>query len=133
MAYRLIDEEETQPPRPKFRLIEEEPPNVSADVAKQLGKESVAGALGSYGNLLDLFNAQGKENLLPGEQARLALEERYPFLAGLEEETQPSYARLPSSEDISKFIEMLGGPGKAETSQGRIAGRAGQLGGELLE
>lgn len=134
----LEDEEETEDVKPKskakFKLVEE-PANVYKDISKQVSKKLSAGAAGSYGDLLDLVGAQTKERTAPGQQSLYEAEFNAPesqlgFLQ--DEDILPRFQRIPSQKEAESFIQMLGGPGEAETPQGRIAGRSAELLGALL-
>lgn len=133
---------DTAPSKGSYEFIEEEKPseietfkeNVK-DIAKQAPKETLAGALGSYGDILDLFGLQSKK-INPGERAQYELEanarpEDLPHLVDTED-VLPRYSKLPSSEETSQFIEELGGPGKPKTLAGRFSKRGGRFVGSGL-
>jgi hypothetical protein len=105
------------------------------DIGKQVFKKGTAGALGGYGNLLDLIHAQTKERMTPGQEALTqaefeAPESLLPFLQ--DDDILPRYSRLPSQQEAETLIEMLGGPGEAQTEAGRIAGRGAEFVGSAL-
>lgn len=117
-------------------------PSTIKDVGKQIAKRGVAGATGVYGDLLDLLGFQAKE-VLPGEKEVRGVESQIlqkmqkegyvPSVAELsflsDDDITPRFSRLPSTEEATQFIEMLGGPGEAETAAGRIAGRGAEAAG----
>ena len=109
------------------------------DIATQGAKGFTVGALGSYGDILDLLHLQPKETL-PGEKEKYNREfdilekmqkgER-PSTAELlelsgDEDIAPRYSRLPTSPDIEKIAEKIG-VGKPKTAAGRYAERIGKL------
>lgn len=81
--------------------------------------------LGAYGDILDLAHLQQKEQLLPGQKARLQAEQQLPeqylpYLGG--DDLAPEYARLPSSSESRQFLQKLGAPeGEPTTLLGRIS------------
>lgn len=99
------------------------------DVGKQIASKGVSGALGAYGNITGMFG-QTKENLLPGQEARLQNNDEFDL--GLDDDILPSYSRLPSTKDVSNTIQELTGVGEGQTPAGRIAGRGAEFGGEAL-
>lgn len=118
---------------------EEEP---LSEIPKQLGKGAVSGALGSYGDILDLFGLQSKKTL-PGEEAKRQREHKIlgnlekpghiPSIGELQElsddDVLPRYSRLPSSAEIGKITEDIGGPGKPKGPKGRVSERIGKFAG----
>ncbi len=125
----------------RFEFIEEKPkkdwssyldkiaPDLS-DISSQAIKGGAKGFLGAYGNLLDLAGLQ-KKGEAQGEQAIRKLEHGASDvqLAALSESEDilPRYTSLPSSQEIGKGIEALGGPGEAKTRGGRFAERIGEF------
>lgn len=126
---------------PKSKELKDSYSDIFKDVAKQGIKETLIGAGGAYGDLLELVGLNSKEQL-PGEKARNSRDfetlERmnqpgykpsfsdFYSLSG-DDDIAPSFSRLPTSEDLRDFNEMVGGPGEAETKAGKYAGRAGKL------
>jgi len=116
------------------------------DIGEQIGAKGFAGALGSYGNLLETFGLQLNPNeMLPGQQAISPIQQNIiekmnrgeaptygemMILAG--EEGLPSGYRLPTSREVQSGIENITGIGEAKTPLGRIAGRGAEFGGETL-
>ncbi len=104
-------------------------PNIS-DISAQGLKGATKGFLGAYGNILDLAGLHRKEEA-PGAQAIRKLEHGASDveLAALSESEDilPRYTSLPTSQEIGKGIESLGGPGKAKTIGGRFASRIGEF------
>lgn len=136
-------EDEVRIPFQEFGTLEREEdlrePSTVKDVLKQVAKRGFAGATGAYGDVLDLLGLQAKE-VLPGEQARRQVESdiltrmQQPgyvpsvgeLLALSDDDVLPSFSRLPSTQEAAHLVEMLGGPGEAETVGGRIAGRGAE-------
>lgn len=113
----------------------------SKDTLKQGAQGFGIGALGTYGDILDLFGLQSKE-ILPGEKAKYRRE--FDILQGLEEGKRPSagelmelsdddisprFSRLPSSQDVETFGKSLGVISEPKTVAGRYAKRIGKIGG----
>lgn len=126
---------------PKSKELQHSYAEIFKDIGKQGAKELLIGAGGAYGDLLDLLGLQPKEEL-PGKQARNKAEfeilekMQQPgykpsfsdiYMLSGDDDIAPDYSRLPSSEDLRGFNEMVGGPGEAETTAGKYAGRAGRL------
>lgn len=127
--------------QPKSKELKDSYAAIFKDVAKQGIKETLIGAGGAYGDLLDLVGLQAKGQL-PGKEARNKVQ--FDILEKMQDPNyKPSagellllsddddiigdYSRLPSSEDLTDLNDMIGGPGKAETKAGQYAGRAGRL------
>lgn len=110
-------------------FIDEIVPDVT-DLAHQGVKGGAKGFLGAYGNILDLVGLNRK-GVAPGEQAIRRLEHGASDaqLAALSdsEDILPRYTSLPTSQEIGKGIEALGGPGEAKTRGGRFASRIGEF------
>jgi hypothetical protein len=116
---------------------------IFGDVAKQGVKETLIGAGGTYGDLLELAGLGGQS---PGEEARntrdfetLSRMQEPGYQPSLEDISSlsegsegPQSFRLPTSNDLRSVNESLGGPGEAETPQGKYAARAGKLYGSGL-
>lgn len=98
--------------------------NVFKDVAQQVVSKGLQGLAGAYGNIASLLG-QSEENLTPGMKARFEREFENPLESEVEE--FPSYARLPTSEDIGQLIESATGIGEGKTAAGRIAGRGAEF------
>ncbi len=108
--------------------------DVFKDVAKQAGKEFVVGAGGTLGDLAGLTGLEAKTDAPEARnKADFEILERMqdpnykPSLADLyalsDEDISPAGIKFPTSENIKTGIEGIGGPGEAETVQGRYAGR----------
>lgn len=125
---------------PKSKKLKDSYADIFKDVAKQGIKETLIGAGGAYGDLLDLIGLQSKEQL-PGEKAKNSaqfdiLEKMnkpgYKPSAGEllalsdDDDIAPRFSRLSSSEDLTNLNDIVGGPGEAETKAGKYAGRAGR-------
>jgi hypothetical protein len=111
------------------------------DVAKQGAQGFGIGALGTYGDILDLFGLQAKE-ILPGEKAKYgreseilqrAQEGKTPSAGELmelsEEDVAPRFSKLPSSENVETFGKKLGVISEPQSAAGRYARRIGKIGG----
>ncbi len=116
---------------------------IFGDVAKQGVKETLIGAGGTYGDLLELAGLGGQ---FPGEEARntkdfetLSRMQEPGYKPSLEDISSlsesgqgPQSFRLPTSNDLRSVNEAIGGPGEPETPQGKYAARAGKLYGSGL-
>jgi predicted nucleic acid-binding Zn-ribbon protein len=127
----------------RFSFVDENP-SVAKDVLQQAGAKGLAGATGSYGNLLEALGMQLKSGeMLPGQKARTNLSYRLlerlnngealsphelDFL--VEEDVLPFFSRLPTSKDVSQQIEQTTGIGEGKTPLGRITGRSAEFLGE---
>lgn len=116
----------------------------ASDFSKQTAQGIGIGALGTYGDILDLFGLQSKE-ILPGEKEKynrdfnlldklqkgetLSLGE---LMMLSDDEELPRYSRLPSSKDIEESGGKLGLVSKPKTAAGRYGKRIGQLGGSAV-
>jgi hypothetical protein len=113
-----------------------------SDIAKQGLQGFGIGALGTYGDILDLFGLQSKE-ILPGEKAKYGRESdildklqggQVPSVGELmelggDDDILPRYSRLPSSQQVEKLGTDLGLVSEPKTAAGRYARRIGKLGG----
>jgi hypothetical protein len=111
------------------------------DVLEQGAQGFGVGALGTYGDILDLLGVQDHE-MHPGEKAKYGREfdvlekmkggER-PSASELselsDEDITPRFSRLSSSQDVEKAGEKLGLVSEPKTAAGRYAKRIGKLGG----
>lgn len=119
----------------------------AGDYAKDIGKQGLQGAgigaLGTFGDILDLFGLQSKE-ILPGEQAKYGREfdvlekmqqGQVPsfgeFLELSDDEPVPRYSRLPSSQDVESLGKELGVVSDPKSAAGRYAKRIGKIGGSM--
>lgn len=115
------------------------------DFGKQAGQGIGIGALGTYGDILDLFGLQSKE-ILPGEKAKYSREfdilekmdrgevpsaGEFMELSG-DDEIAPRFSRLPSSQDVESLGKDLGLVSDPKTWTGRYGRRIGKLGGSGL-
>jgi hypothetical protein len=117
----------------------------AADFGKQTAQGFGIGALGTYGDILDLFGLQAKETL-PGEQAKYSRE--FDILEKMErgevpsagelmelsgdDDIAPRFSRLPSSEDIQNIGSELGLVSEPKSAAGRYGRRIGKIGGGSL-
>ncbi len=125
---------------PKSKELKNSYSEIFKDVTKQGVKETLIGAGGAYGDLLDLIGLNSKEQL-PAEKSRNSMQfdtlekmnqpgykPSFSDISSLsDDDVAPSFSGLPTSESLTEFNEMIGGPGKAETKAGQYAGRAGKL------
>jgi len=114
----------------------------AADFGKQTAQGFGIGALGTYGDILDLFGLQSKE-ILPGEQAKYSRE--FDILEKMErgevpsagelmelsgdDDIAPRFSRLPSSQDVESLGKDLGLVSEPKTAAGRYGRRIGKIGG----
>lgn len=91
---------------------------------------AVEGGLGSYGNIASLIPGYESGQVLPGQQAQHQLESNASpeQLPGLAEggDVAPHYGTLPNSEQVSKFLDMLGIKKQEESTQEQGLGRFGR-------
>jgi len=103
----------------------------SKEIAKRGATGLTEGFLGTYGDILDTLGLQSPDVLQPGQKELLkaqheAPESIQPFL-DMDDDLMPRYGKLPSSEDIKKFLGMLGINIKpSKEFLGRAAERAGK-------
>lgn len=113
----------------------------AADFGKQTAQGIGIGALGTYGDILDLFGLQAKE-ILPGEKEKYSREfdvlekmqrGEVPSVGELmmlsDDDDLPRFSRLPSSRDIEEIGGKLGLVSEPKTAAGRYGKRIGKLGG----
>jgi hypothetical protein len=110
---------------------------ILGDVAKQGVKETLIGAGGAYGDLLELAGLGGKKQQEDRSSKDFETLERMnapgyqPSFADIdslsEDNIAPQSFQLPTSEDLRGVNESIGGPGEPETPQGKYAQRAGKL------
>ena len=113
------------------------------DYVEDLGKQTVQGvgigALGTYGDILDLFGLQPNETL-PGEKAKYGRESdileklhsgQVPSVGELEDisdnDVIPRYSKLPSSREAEEFSQELGLVSEPKTAAGRYGKRIGKI------
>jgi hypothetical protein len=128
-----------------FNSSPKEPELGVSDYATDFGQQGAQGfgigLLGTYGDVLDLFNLQAG-GTLPGEEAKRGRESdilgkmqggQVPSLGELEElsddDILPRYSKLPSSSDVESFGTELGVVSEPKTAAGRYGRRIGKLGG----
>lgn len=125
---------------PKSKDLKDSYTAIFKDVAKQGIKQTLIGAGGAYGDIFDLI---GSNNQSPGEKSkneaeydtleRIRNSDKPPSfsdiysLSDTDDDIAPRYSRLPTSEDLTNINDKSGGPGEAETTAGKYAGRAGKL------
>lgn len=112
------------------------------DITKQSAQGFGIGALGTYGDILDLFGLQPKQTL-PGEKAQYNRESdilqreqegKRPSFGELmelggDEDILPRYSKLPSSQEVESLGKKTGLVSEPKTAAGQYARRIGKLGG----
>lgn len=112
-----------------------------SDFGKQAAQGFGIGALGTYGDVLDLFGLQAKETL-PGEKSKYGREfgtleklgkNEVPSIGELmelsDEDISPRHSRLPSAKNVEELGEGLGLISEPKTAAGRYGRRIGKLAG----
>lgn len=111
---------------------------IAKDVAKQGFKETLIGLGGTWGDLAELagVNKRGAAQSVKSKQDFDTLEKinqpgYQPSFSEIynlsdDDDLLPRSYRLPTSKDLRGANDALGGPGEAETEQGRYAGRVGK-------
>ena len=114
------------------------------DVAKQGIKETLIGAGGAYGDIADLLgiNPKQSERSKEKDSAAMDVHERMkqpgykPTVQDIEalssDDDMALPFSIPTSEGLRDVNEAIGGPGEAETPQGKYGGRIGRLYGSGL-
>lgn len=129
-------------PKPKKEREEGKIEKYGKDILKQGAQGFGIGALGTYGDILDLFGFQPKETL-PGEKIKYQRESdilqreqegKRPSFGELmelggDEDIIPRYSKLPSSHEVGEFGKQLGLVSEPKTAAGRYSKRIGKLGG----
>lgn len=115
----------------------------AADIGKQGLQGFGIGALGTYGDILDLFGLQAK-GILPGEEAYYSMEAQIldkmnqpgykPSFSDIyalsgDDDIAPRFSRLPNSQDVEELGKQLGLVSEPKTAAGRYAKRIGRIGG----
>ncbi len=112
---------------------------IFGDVAKQGIKETLIGAGGTWGDLAELagLNKQNPSQEVKNTRDFSTLEkfqdpEYQPSFSDLyslsdDEDIGAPSSKLPTSQSLGELNDALGGPGEAETTPGKFAGRAGKL------
>lgn len=116
---------------------------ILGDVAKQGTKETLIGAGGAYGDLLELVGAGGQSEAdkqrnssdfdILQRMEQPGYKPNYADISSLTEDSSLPAARwLPTSNDLRTVNEAIGGPGEPETPQGKYAARSGKIYGQGL-
>jgi len=119
----------------------------AADYAADFGKQGLQGigigALGTYGDILDVLGLQASETL-PGEKAQNRFQHQIltkmqepghvPSFSEIyalsdDDDILPRYSRLPNSQDVENVGKELGLISEPKTAAGRYGRRMGKLGG----
>lgn len=112
------------------------------DVQEQLAQGLGIGALGTYGDILDLFGLQANETL-PGEKAKYDRESQIlnkmdtgavPSVGELlslsdDDDISPRFSRLPNSQEVEETGKKLGVVSEPKTAAGRYGKRIGKIAG----
>jgi hypothetical protein len=118
----------------------------AADFGKQTAQGIGIGALGTYGDILDMLGLQSKE-ILPGEKAQYSLQ--HDILSKMQEpgyvpsfsdiyalsdddDIAPRFSRFPNSQDVESLGKDLGLVSEPKSAAGRYGRRMGKLGGSGL-
>ena len=124
---------------PKSPELKNSYSKIFKDVAKQGAKETLIGLGGTWGDLAELAGLnKSNDTKTQQEFSQLDVLEKggkltQNELQDLGEDTEvPREFRLPTSENLRGVNEAIGGPGEAETPQGKYAGRAGKIYGSGL-
>lgn len=152
-SLRLLEEPSIQQPKRKpttlkpvessfDRRLNTVKQNVS-EIPGQLAQGTGIGALGTYGDILDIVGLQSPETL-PGEQEKRGREfdilsnmqqGKVPSIGELDElvddDVLPRYSRTPNSPQIEQFLEEFGAT-EPKTPTGRFSRRAGRFVGSNL-
>ncbi len=120
---------------------EEKEPDMLKDFASQTLQGGGIGALGTYGDILDLFGLQAKE-INPAEKEKYSREFQIlekmqkgevpsygEFLDLSSDEPVPRFSRFPSSKDVEELGTELNLVTEPKTAAGRYGKRIGKLGG----
>lgn len=111
---------------------------IFGDVLKQGVKETLIGAGGAYGDLLELAGLQGSKSQEEEDKNIAEFDILSKFndpnykptpqdIAALESEDYIPSFTLPTSSQLRKLNEAIGGPGEPETTAGKYAERTGKL------
>jgi hypothetical protein len=143
LGYFNAPKQEEEPTFGKYQPYADEVGKYASDIGKQGLQGFGIGALGTYGDILDLLGLQAKE-ILPGEKAKNEMQfdilekmnqpgykpSAGDFMALSEDDDiLPRYSRLPNSGQVEHLGKELGLVSEAETAAGRYAKRIGKLGG----
>lgn len=109
---------------------------IFGDLFKQGAKETLIGLGGTYGDLAELagLKVPGKRRDVEVLEENADSDQPYSLqdIYALSADDELSGVQPPTSGDLRKFNEMIGGPGEPETPQGAYAARAGRLYGSGL-
>ncbi len=112
---------------------------IAKDVAKQGIKETLIGVGGTWGDLAELAGLpQGQ---IPGQKEKSQREfdtltkmnepgykpSIYDIASLTDDSEGPGAFTLPTTKGLREFNELVGGPGEAQTPQGKYAERSGKL------
>ncbi len=124
---------------PKSPQLQNSYSSIFKDVAKQGTKEFLIGLGGTWGDLAELAGVNG--GITPGAKARYDMESEIldrmkepgykPSFSDIyrlsgDDDIAPGAFSLPTSQNLRDLNDAIGGPGEAETTQGRYAGRIGK-------
>jgi hypothetical protein len=114
------------------------PKEIEKEVYQQGIKETLIGAAGTYGDLLQLVGLGGQsekeedKNYAEFETLEKMEQPGYkPSFSDIdslsEDNTLPTSPRLPNSKGLREFNDLIGGPGKPKSFEGKVAARTGRL------
>lgn len=118
------------------------------DYAKQFAKEGLIGVGGTWGDLAELAGLNQENAAIEAKNSRdfdvltkmqdpnynPSFMESFEDISSLDSDDDigPRTGRLPTSKDLRKLNETIGGPGEAETEWGKLGGRQGKLYGSVV-
>lgn len=121
-------------PQEKSASLQNSYAKILGDIGKQAVKETLIGAGGTYGDILELSGLGTKESRSGKDFETLSKLEEPGYqpsledISSLSEDTEvPESFTLPTSSDLRDLNQAVGGPGEPETPQGKYAARAGKL------
>jgi hypothetical protein len=113
------------------------------DVAKQGVKETLIGLGGTHGDIGSMLTEETQTKAQEEQNTREfdvlqrmeqpGYEPTWSDIMTLQDDSMlPKASRGPTSKELNKINKMIGGPGEAETTEGKYAGRIGKLFGSGL-
>lgn len=129
----------TTPPEPTEKM-KNDYLKIFGDVAKQGIKETLIGLGGAYGDLTELAGLEKVDQERNKQDFQTLERLNDPNYSPTQDELEqlsedPTLSKsfnLPSSQDFRNANEAIGGPGEAQTTPGKYAGRIGKIYGQGL-